>query len=194
MELVDAAAQEAQQLTQRVAMSAGSQAFRVSVKLTKASGAALLSGLQSALQGARAALEQQRTTGKVSMKEFAATNSARQVVSIDDASVGRELERTLKNYGLTFAVEKGVDGAQVFHVQGKDVQAVEHGLSQATARIDQKIARNATRQETAAKIKEQTAQRKAEAEAARAQKRTKKPTPGVPDLADDGKDRQSPTR
>ena len=64
------------------------------------------------------------------------------------------LKSQLKRYGVTFAIEHGTDGTRTFHVQGKDVQVVEHALSVASERIDQKIARNATRRHNAEKIEE----------------------------------------
>ena len=85
-------------------------------------------------------------------------------MDIDDRAVARELETTLKRYGVTFAIEYGNDGTRAFHIQGKDVQVVERALSLASERIDQKITRNATRRHNAEKIEKGVAAKKSERE------------------------------
>lgn len=165
MELVDAASEESRQVAVRVTGAGARAVFHLAAKAA-GSGAGVLTGVMRALlAGARAALHEQRTTGKISVRDFGRTiTGTREVVDIDDQSVARELETTLKRYGVTFGIERGADGTRTFHVQGKDVQVVERALSMASARVDQKIARNATRRNNADKISRGVAEKKAQRE------------------------------
>ncbi len=196
MELIDTASDEAKQVAVRTSGAGARAAFHVGVKLMGSGAGALVSGAHALLDAAKASLHEQRTTGKISVRDFGRTiTGAREVVDIDDQAVARELETTLKRYGVTFAIERGTDGTRTFHVQGKDVQVVEHALSVASERIDQKIARNATRRHNAEKIEEGVAAKKTE----RAQKQTRAkergletPTPKIDD--EDGPSRSGVAR
>ena len=189
MELIDTASDEAKQVAVRTTGAGARAAFHVAVKVTGTTvhmgAGAAVAALRSIRDAAKAALHEQRTTGKISVRDFGRTiTGTREIVDIDDQAVARELETTLKRYGVTFAVERGTDGTRTFHVQGKDVQVVEHALSVASERIDQKIARNATRRHNAEKIEDGVAAKKTE----RAQKQTRAkergletPTPKIDD-------------
>ena len=204
MELIDTASDEAKQVAVRTTGAGARAAFHVAVKVVGGSagavvhvgGGAAVAALRSIRDAAKAALHEQRTTGKISVRDFGRTiTGTREVVDIDDQAVARELETTLKRYGVTFAIEHGTDGTRTFHVQGKDVQVVEHALSVASERIDQKIARNATRRHNAEKIEEGVAAKKTERE--QKQTRTKErgletPTPKIDD--EDGPSRSGVAR
>lgn len=196
MELIDAASDESKQVAIRTTEAVVKGAFQMAVKVS--SGAVHLStgsavaALRSMRNAAAAALHEQRTTGKISVRDFGRTiTGSREVVDIDDAAVSREMESTLKRYGCTFAVEQGADGTRTFHVQGKDVQVVEHALSVASQRVDQKIARNETRRNNAEKIEKGVSGKKAERE--QKQSRTKERGLDNP-KATLGNDEDGPTR
>ena len=200
MELIDTASDEAKQVAVRTTGAGARAAFHVAVKVTGTTvhmgAGAAVAALRSIRDAAKAALHEQRTTGKISVRDFGRTiTGTREIVDIDDQAVARELETTLKRYGVTFAIEHGTDGTRTFHVQGKDVQVVEHALSVASERIDQKIARNATRRHNAEKIEEGVAAKKTERE--QKQTRTKErgldtPTPKIDD--EDGPSRSGVAR
>ncbi|WP_316295805.1 DUF3801 domain-containing protein [Clavibacter michiganensis] len=192
-DLVDAAQGEVQQLTQRVAMNAATGGIRISSSVAKAGvghGMALLGGL---LTAARSALDEFRSTGKVSLKELAGTGSARQLVDVADKLVARELERTLKRYGVTFAVEAARDGSRTFHVQGKDVQVVERALSKAAERIDDRIAKNRTRSTVNTRI-DNRLKASTDPKPTRTTKRDQKITPTIPGSDEGRTDRPAPRR
>lgn len=151
-DLIDAAQNEVHQVTQRVTMSTAQGGFRMATTVAKQTVVHTATILQVLASTARSALAELRDTGKVSMKELAATGTARQLVDVDDAAVAKEMERTLKRYGVTFALEKGSDGSRTFHVQGKDVQVVERALTVASERVDQRIARNETRRAISSRV------------------------------------------
>ncbi|WP_316313631.1 DUF3801 domain-containing protein [Clavibacter michiganensis] len=192
-DLVDAAQGEVQQLTQRVAMNAATGGIRISSSVAKAGvghGMALLGGL---LTAARSALDEFRSTGKVSLKELAGTGTARQLVDVADKLVARELERTLKRYGVTFAVEAGSDGSRTFHVQGKDVQVVERALSKAAERIDDRIAKNRTRSTVTSRI-DNRLKSSTDPKPTRTTKRDQKIAPTIPGSDEGRTDRPAPRR
>lgn len=156
--LIDSASEEAKQVTVRTTEAGARTIIHLSVRAATWSAEAGVSGAHRLRDAARKALYEQRTTGKITVRDFGRTITGnREVVDITDQAVARELEKTLKRYGVTFAIEPGGDGTRTFHVQGKDISVVEHALSVASERIDQKIARNATRRHNAEKIEERVA-------------------------------------
>lgn len=192
MELIDAASDESKQVAIRTTETALKGIFHVAVKAVGSGAGVVTSSAHALLGAAKTALHEQRTTGKISVRDFGRTiTGSREVVDIDDAAVSREMESTLKRYGCTFAVEQGADGTRTFHVQGKDVQVVEHALSVASQRVDQKIARNETRRNNAEKIEKGVSGKKAERE--QKQSRTKERGLDNP-KATLGNDEDGPTR
>ncbi len=130
---------------------------------------------------------------KVSLKELAGTGSARQVVVVDDTLVARELERKLKRYGVTFAVEAARDGSRTFHVQCKDVHVVERALSKAAERIDDRIAKNRTRSTVTSRI-DNRLNSATEPKPTRTAKRDQKFNPTIPGSDECRTDRPAPRR
>jgi hypothetical protein len=56
-------------------------------------------------------------------------------------AVSRELEKELKRHGVTWAMEKQSDGSTTFHVQGADIELVQHALGVAAERVDERLVR-----------------------------------------------------
>lgn len=168
MEMIDAANNDAKQFMVCGVNAGKDVALRATVRMAGSGANVLVNALHSLRTAATEMLHVQRTTGKVSIRDFARTlTGVREIVDIDDRAVARELETTLKRYGVTFAIEKGGNGVRTFHVQGKDIQVVERALSAASQKIDEKIARNATRRRNADKITEGLAEKRAERETTR---------------------------
>ncbi|WP_316289067.1 DUF3801 domain-containing protein [Clavibacter michiganensis] len=192
-DLVDAAQGEVQQLTQRVAMSSGQAGVRVSLRVAAKTSTTMVHVVTALLAGLRQGRDGTTEPGKVSLKELAGTGSARQLVDVADKLVARELERTLKRYGVTFAVEAARDGSRTFHVQGKDVQVVERALSKAAERIDDRIAKNRTRSTVNTRI-DNRLKASTDPKPTRTTKRDQKITPTVPGSDEGRTDRPAPRR
>lgn len=196
MELIDMASDEAKQAAVKTAGGTVQLAVRVAGGSAGLGADAVVAVTRRLLAAARAAAHEQRTTGRISVRDFGRTISGtRELVTIDERQVTRELNGALKRYGVTFAIEANRDGTRTFHVQGKDVQVVERALAAASERVDQQITRNATRQRLADKISAGVDEKKS----------SRKPTPTrrtgpdmpIPEVGDNGDDapqRPGPTR
>lgn len=191
-ELIDAASEESKQVVVRTGGVAGRAAFEVAMKLTQGTAGTLRNVLDGIIQATQHALHELQTTGKVSVKTFGATiNGTREMVDISDKAVARELEGSLKRYGVTFAIEKDADGARTFHVQGKDVQVVEKALRAASQRVDEKIARTQTRNKLADKIDDGVKKKQTERDGAKKQTKERTQSVSVPKADDDGQHRRA---
>lgn len=190
-ELIDAASEESKQVVVRTGGVAGRAAFEVAMKLTQGTAGTVRNVLDGIVQASQSALHEFQTTGKVSVKTFGATiNGTREMVDISDKAVARELEGSLKRYGVTFAIEKDADGARTFHVQGKDVQVVEKALRAASQRVDEKIARTQTRNKLATKIDDGVKKKQTERDGAKKQTKERTQSASVPKVDDDGQHRR----
>ena len=191
-ELIDAASEESKQVVVRTGGVAGRAAFEVAVKLTQGTAGTLRNVLDGIIQATQHALLEFQTTGKVSVKSFGATfNGTREMVDISDKAVARELEGSLKRYGVTFAIEKDAAGVRTFHVQGKDVQVVEKALRAASQRVDEKIARTQTRNKLADKIDDGVKKKQTERDGAKKQTKERTQSVSVPKADDDGQHRRA---
>lgn len=162
MELVDAAGEEYKQVAQNMTRAAGSTTFHAGVKVAGWSVQGTVAALRALTASVRQAVDTWKTTGKIPLRDFGRTiTGTHEVVGIDDRAVARELESTLKRYGVTFAIERGENNTRTFHVQGKDVQVVQHALSVASERVDERITRNRTRRSNTEKIDAGVAERQA---------------------------------
>lgn len=82
---------------------------------------------------------------QVGLREFnRIAEGKREFMPVQDAQIARQFSRELRKHGVTFAIEKQQDGSRMFHVQGKDAGVVEHALSTAAAKIDERIAKTRT--------------------------------------------------
>lgn len=147
VDLVDKSEAELAQLMSRITSSVvrvgGRTAVRLSLNLAKGATVTPALTVISALWNL-ANKQAHPTQGQVSLKRFAElSQSKRELVTIDDPQVARELTRELKRHGVTWSEEKGSDGSRTFHVQGKDTELIQHALGVAAARIDEKIAQRA---------------------------------------------------
>lgn len=191
-ELIDAASEESKQVVVRTGGVAGRAAFEVAMKLTQGTAGTVRNVLDGIVQASQSALHEFQTTGKVSVKTFGATiNGTREMVDISDKAVARELEGSLKRYGVTFAIEKDADGARTFHVQGKDVQVVEKALRAASQRVDEKIARTQTRNKLATKIDDGVKKKQTERDGAKKQTKERTQSASVQKADDDGQRRRA---
>ncbi|MBW3069623.1 DUF3801 domain-containing protein [Actinomyces sp. 594] len=193
MEMIDSASEEAKQVAVRTTGAGARTTIHFAVKVTSIAahlgGGAAINALRSMRDAARQALHEQRTTGKITVREFGRTITGnREVADITDQAVARELEKTLKRYGVTFAVERG-SGTRTFHVQGKDISVVEHALSVASERIDRQIARNATRRRNAKKIENRAARTTQQRQQRERKQYRSVPVPSVPVPKDAEQDR-----
>lgn len=196
MELIDAASDEAKQVAVRASGAGARMSIDFGVKVVGSTASMSVSVLHALLHAARQADHDWRTTGKISVRDFGrALEGGRELVGIDDREVARELESTLKRYGVTFAVEPNRDGSRTFHVRGKDVQVVEHALSVASERVDEKISRNATRRRNSQKIEEGVAKKQAErAERKRSRAQSRGMDTPAPSLGDEAPERSGRAR
>lgn len=144
-DLIDSAAGELQQagnqLTRggvRASVKVAAGTTRISVQMVGGVVRALVALLDAARQASRARSDE----GELNLRHFTrAADGKREVLPIKDAEVARQLTRELRRHGVTFAIEKNADGTQAFHVQGKDAPLIEHALTAAAIKIDERIAR-----------------------------------------------------
>lgn len=143
-DLLDKGEQEMQQLVQRVSMKAGEAGFKAAVKLTKQTTLAPFKAVQAIFAAVSQELHKSKASSELSLKAFSeAAQGKREVLNIDDAKVSKEFERELNKHGVMWSVERHPDGAQTFHIQGKDAELVQHALGAAAQRVDEKLALNA---------------------------------------------------
>ncbi|MEL4506279.1 DUF3801 domain-containing protein [Luteococcus sp. H138] len=155
----------AENQTERVTLEMSRGAVRATLAMT---GGGLDNGrraVMDALAHFRDALAQAATkrmkTGKVSLTTFAEqSHGQREVVSLDDKKLTREVSKQLQRYGVTFAVERSGD-ARTFHLAGADAQVMAHALDRATKTIDDRAARAAAKVSLADRIKEKVETKKA---------------------------------
>lgn len=148
-DLIDSAAGELQQagsqLTRAgvrtsVAIAAGTT--RVSARIGARAVGGTVRGLVALLDAVRQATRSRSQEGELSLRQFTrVVDGKREVVPIKDAEVARQLGRELRRHGVTFAIERNADGSRTFHVQGKDAALIEHALTQASIRVDERITR-----------------------------------------------------
>lgn len=148
-DLIDSAAGEMQQagsqLTRAgvrtsVAIAAGTT--RVSARIGARAVGGTVRGLVALLDAVRQATRSRSQEGELSLRQFTrVVDGKREVVPIKDAEVARQLARELRRHGVTFAIERNADGSRTFHVQGKDAALIEHALTQASIRVDERIMR-----------------------------------------------------
>lgn len=85
MELIDTASDEAKQVAVRTSGAGARAAFHVAVKLMGSNVGTLVSGVHVLFDAAKSSLHEQRTTGKISVRDFGRTiTGAREIVDIDD--------------------------------------------------------------------------------------------------------------
>lgn len=143
-DLLDKGEQEMQQLVTRVSMKAGEAGFKASIQLTKQTTLAPFKAAQAIFAAVSAKIQEGRGSSELSLKAFSeAAQGKREVVNIDDTKVSKEFERELNKHGVMWSVERHPDGAQTFHIQGKDAELVQHALGAAAQRVDEKLALNA---------------------------------------------------
>jgi len=148
-DLVDDAAGQLQQasthLTRagvRTSVTLAGKATRISATTASGASGVVVRALVALLDAARAAAGIRRGDGRVSLRRFTQlAEGKREFVPIKDAEVARQLSRELRRHGVTFAVERGADKTLTFHVQGKDAGLIEHALTQASIRVDERIRR-----------------------------------------------------
>lgn len=127
-----------------VALSSGGT--RVSAHVANRTAGGTIRALVAIIEAARFAGSKNGESGRVGLKQFTKiTNGKREILPISEKKVAREFIRELRKHGVTFAIDVHRDGSRTFHVEGKDVAVVEHALSQASARVDEQIQREAER-------------------------------------------------
>ena len=143
-DLMSSAENELQQLMSRVAMKAGAQTVRYSLKVSGKL-AALPFKIAGAIFGAISKeIHKGQSQGQVSLKAFTKNaDGKRDVVKLDDEKVSKEFAKELRRHGVLWSVENHPDGSKTFHIEGKDAELVQHALGVAANRIDEKIARGA---------------------------------------------------
>lgn len=143
-DLLDKGEQEMQQLVTRVSMKAGEAGFKASLQLTKKMTLAPFQAAQAIFAAVSQELHKSKSSSELSLKAFSeAAQGKREVLNIDDAKVSKEFARELNKHGVLWSVERHPDGAQTFHIQGKDAELVQHALGAAAQRVDEKLALNA---------------------------------------------------
>lgn len=160
VDLVDKGEAELQQLTQKVTMTTSSASMKASLWVGKGVAAAPFKAVNAIYRSIQKNVNKQRESGQVSLKDFSKiAEGKRDLVNIDDRAVSKELERELRRHGVVWSVETHRDGSRTFHVQGKDAELIQHALTVAAERVDEKLARNAPElQQGAAQQEQQTAE------------------------------------
>lgn len=144
VDLVDKGEAELQQLTQKVTMTTSSASMKASLWVGKGVVAAPFKAVTAIYRSIQKNVNKQRESGQVSLKDFSKiAEGKRDLVNIDDRAVSKELERELRRHGVVWSVETHRDGSRTFHVQGKDAELIQHALTVAAERVDEKLARNA---------------------------------------------------
>jgi hypothetical protein len=197
-DLVDKGEAELQQLTQKVTMTTTSASLKASVWVGKGVAAAPFKAVAAIYRSLEQSMNKQRESGQVSLKAFTQiAEGKRELVSIDDRAVAKELERELRRHGVVWSVETHRDGSRTFHVQGKDAELIQHALTVAAERVDEKLARNAPelRTDAATQSAEQQQEtpevrqeRPAEPERAPEQSQAATPVHGTDELREDAPD------
>lgn len=146
--------EQAENNTQRVTFELSRGAVKGTLHVTQAAGDSARQAAAQFRDALTQAINQKMTTGKVSLTTFAQNvNGAREVVSLDDQRVVRELDKELRRYGVTFAVEKQ-GSARTFHIAGKDAQVTSHALDNAMQRVDDRARRNETKRSLSERIQQ----------------------------------------
>ena len=148
-DLIDDAAGQLQQAStqltragMRTSVTLAGQATRISPRSASNASGVVVRALVALLDAARGAAGIARGDGQVRLQRFTQlAEGKREVVPIKDAEVARQLSRELRRHGVTFAVERNADKTLTFHVQGKDAALIEHALTQASIRVDERIKR-----------------------------------------------------
>lgn len=145
-DLIDKAESDMSQMINRVGSQAVSRGGRAAVKLSinvaKSVTNAPYAAAAAVWGAARRAVHEATDTGKVTLKTFSnLADGRREVITLDDQAVSRELEKELKRHGVTWAMEKQRDGSTTFHVQGADIELVQHALGVAAERVDERLVR-----------------------------------------------------
>lgn len=145
-DLIDKAESDMSQMINRVgsqAVSRGGQAaVKLSINVAKSVTNAPYAAAAAVWGAARRAVHEATDTGKVTLKTFSnLADGRREVITLDDQAVSRELEKELKRHGVTWAMEKQSDGSTTFHVQGADIELVQHALGVAAERVDERLVR-----------------------------------------------------
>lgn len=143
-DLVDKAESDMSQLINKVgtqvASRSGKAAVTLSVNVAKGVANVPYTAAAAMWGAARQAIHDAKDSGRVTLKEFSnLADGRREVVTLDDQAVSRELEKELKRHGVTWASEKQPDGSTTFHVQGKDIELVQHALGVAAQRVDERL-------------------------------------------------------
>ena len=156
VDLVDKGEAELQQLTQKVTMTTSSASMKASLWVGKGVAAAPFKAVTAIYRSIQKNVNKQRESGQVSLKDFSKiAEGKRDLVNIDDRAVSKELERELRRHGVVWSVETHRDGSRTFHVQGKDAELIQHALTVAAERVDEKLARNAPELQQGAAQQEQ---------------------------------------
>lgn len=92
------------------------------------------------------------------------------------AELVKNITHDLKKRGVDFAVEKAKDGNTYVHIKAKDVDTMQHAISQVNA----KLAKPKTREELKEKIQAKTQEKKAAKQ--KAPKQTETRTPKAPKM------------
>lgn len=144
-DLIDSAAGELQQAGTRLASGGIRGSMKVAAGTTRLSvrlAGGMLRALVALLDAASQASKTRQTEGQVNLRRFTrVSDGKREVLPIQDAEVARVLTRELRRHGVTFAIEKNSDGTRTFHVQAKDAALIEHALTAAAVKVDERIAR-----------------------------------------------------
>ena len=145
-DLIDKAESDMSQMINRVGSQAVSRGGRAAVKLSINVARSVTNAPYAAAAAvwgaARRAVHEATDTGKVTLKTFSnLADGRREVITLDDQAVSRELEKELKRHGVTWAMEKQSDGSTTFHVQGADIELVQHALGVAAERVDERLVR-----------------------------------------------------
>lgn len=126
---------------QRVTADVSREATRATARLVTTSGSELARAMAKAAAAIRAQIAQQRNHGRVSINKLEELSNGRQrdLVTLEDKEVVRELERSLNRRGVSYAIERDtVDGQTqyILHIQGKDANIVADSLERASAMVD----------------------------------------------------------
>ena len=130
-----ATVEQAEQMEHTVMMNASRDSLSASVRIAGHAQGGAWHAMQALTNAVREFRESDRDTGKVTLKTFSKRDGDRDVLALEDKRVAEVLEKELKRYSVTFAVDQPEKGVREFHVHTRDAKIIEHALDRAQTRV-----------------------------------------------------------
>ncbi len=158
-----ATVEQAEELEQRIAMEVGRDGVHVAARMANYGVGRLLNDLHK-VRAAIGGASLHRSNESGSVRQFAAKvgTAQRDVVTIGDERVLKEMRSELRRQGVDFAVER--EGKElVLHFRASDAKVLARALDRATERVDARIEDAAAKRDVAQRIEDRLAKTNDEA-------------------------------